>query len=125
MGYQSEQAERDIVETRTTGADAAWRQQVVVLVRSTRDHPDVRVGSSVRGAIDMVGLTRELAALRGVPLQDWHVGLRAATAALSGRIRLHESSGRTPEEVVRELYEGVFGAEPRDEDEEDGPPGEA
>ena len=96
------------------------------LVRSTRDHPDVRVGSSVRGAIDTVGLTRELAALRGVPLEDWWVGLRAATAALTGRIRLQESCSRTPEEVVREMYEKVFGAEPvdRDADAGEGSPGE-
>ncbi|MEO9222204.1 MAG: hypothetical protein ABI251_10615 [Mycobacteriaceae bacterium] len=34
--------------------------------------------------------------------------------ALSGRVRLQESCVRSPEEVVRELYEAVFGAEPAD-----------
>ena len=41
----------------------------------TREHPDIRVGSSVRGAIDGIGLAVELAGLRGVPVTDWKVGL--------------------------------------------------
>ena len=94
------------------------------MVRATREHPDIRVGSSVRGAIDAVGLAVALAGLRGVPATDWHVGLDAAQAALSGRIRLHEACKRTPEEVVAELYEQVFGARPRRRGRR-GAPGEA
>jgi MoxR-like ATPase len=47
-----------------------------------------------------------------VPTDDWYVGLAAAKASLSGRIRLHDGCGRTPEEIVTELYVGVFGSEP-------------
>lgn len=121
MGYQSEQAEQAIVSTRTRTTDAAWREKVVRMVRATRDHTDVRVGSSVRGAIDAIGLTVELAGLRGVPVTDWHAGLDAAKAALTGRIKLQESCGRTPEQVVTELYESAFGPEPsEDQDPGDG-----
>ena len=74
---------------------------------------DIRVGSSVRGAIDMVKVAASLARLRGPPTDDWRVGLDAALVALSGRIRLAESSRRDPESVVTELYTAVFGAEPR------------
>ena len=81
-------------------------------MRRTRDHPDVRIGSSVRGAIDLVAIAGRLAASRGVPPDDWHAGLDAALVALSGRIRMLESSTRPPEDVVRELYVAVFGAEP-------------
>jgi MoxR-like ATPase len=123
MGYQSEAAEQQIVSARSRHTPPEWRERVVRLVRATRDHADVRVGSSVRGAIDLSGLAAELAALRGVPVEDWWVGLRAATAALSGRIRLHESSSRTPEQVVRELWEKEFGTEPLDREAAD--PGEA
>jgi len=97
---------------------------MVRLVRDTREHPDIRVGSSVRGAIDGIGLAVELAGLRNVGVTDWKVGLVAAKAALTGRIRLHESSSRTPEEVVTELYEKVFGTDPDLLAETEGSPGE-
>ena len=63
--------------------------------------------------------------MRGVPPGDWHAGLDAALVSLSGRIRLHESAGRRPEEVVRELYVQVFGAEPSPDPAEGADPGEA
>ena len=103
--------------------DAEWRARVVDLVRRTRAHGDVRIGSSVRGAIDLAAIAERLTAMRGVPPDDWQAGLDAALVSLSGRIRMHESAGRRPEEVVRELYEAVFGAPPADRDGSD--PGEA
>jgi len=82
----------------------------VTLVRLTRNHPDVRVGSSVRGAIDLVLVGRSLAGLRGRTETDPDVSLDAALTALSGRMRLHEGSTRSPEDVVRELWARVFQA---------------
>jgi MoxR-like ATPase len=81
---------------------------VVQLVRSTRTHPDIRVGSSVRGAIDMVLVANSLAELRGAPVLAPAVSLDAALVALSGRIRVREGSTRTPEEIVTELWEATF-----------------
>jgi MoxR-like ATPase len=128
MGYQSAEAEQQIVDQRVT-VDPAWRARVVTLVRNTRHHPDIRFGSSVRGAIDICGLALELGRLRGTTTDDWHVGLAAAMASLSGRIRLHDGCERTPEQVVTELYIGVFGTEPSDPSDpsdtgEDAAPGE-
>jgi MoxR-like ATPase len=113
MGYQSVVAEQAILALRTDCPDVEWRNRIVELVRGTREHADIRVGSSVRGAIDAVGLAGELAALRGEALTDWTVGLHSAKAALTGRIKLQESCGRTPEEVVTELYERFFGPQPQ------------
>lgn len=120
MGYQSPEAEGRISEMRAPEVPRDWRVKVIELVRSSRDHSDIRVGSSVRGVIDMVKVADALARTRGVDVTDWHLGLDAATVALSGRVRLHESTTRTPEEVVRELYEGVFGREPREDDDSSG-----
>jgi MoxR-like ATPase len=114
MGYQSVAAEQAILALRTSCPEVEWRNRMVELVRGTREHADIRVGSSVRGAIDAVGLAGELAALRGVDVTDWTVGLHSAKAALTGRIKLQESCGRTPEDVVTELYERVFGPPPDD-----------
>lgn len=122
MGYQSARAEEQIVAQRVAGPSAEWVARVVELVRATRDHPELRVGSSVRGAIDLVGLAGQLARVRGVDGDDWQAGLDAALVALSGRIRVDESSLRTPEAVIEELYRRIFGAAPSSA--EDGSPGE-
>ncbi|WP_019873559.1 AAA family ATPase [Sporichthya polymorpha] len=123
MGYQDAGDEFEIVALRAPGGSAVWRSKVVDLVRRTREHPEIRVGSSVRGAIDMSRLAGALAGRRGVDPENWTVGLDAALVALSGRIRLAESIGRAPEDVVRELYVAVFGAEPREDAGGDDPGG--
>jgi MoxR-like ATPase len=91
------------------GGDADFVAKVVNVVRATRVHPGVRIGSSVRGAIDLVLVAVSLGALRRSRPDEWSVGLDAALAALSGRIRLHEGSARTADDVVRELWVKVFG----------------
>ena len=109
MGYQSADDEAAIAGRAVGDADPAWVAQVVELVRLTREHAEVRIGSSVRGAVDMVLVGVSLARVRGVAPTDPDVGLDAALAGLSGRIRLHEGSSRTAEDVVRELWDKVFG----------------
>jgi MoxR-like ATPase len=129
MGYQSAVDETSIVAQQRAAVPDEWRGDVVELVRRTREHVDVRIGSSVRGGIDTVRIAAALAQTRGKPVTDWHVGLDAALVALSGRVRLVESCSRPPEEIVRELYESVFGVEPADDDDAEPdaggePPGE-
>jgi MoxR-like ATPase len=114
MGYQPAEAEQQIVDLQVY-VDPGWRARVVTLVRNTREDPDIRFGSSVRGAIDICRLAVELARIRGTSTDDWHVGLAAAKASLSGRIRLHDACDRTPERIITDLYIGVFGAEPTDD----------
>lgn len=119
MGYQDEPDERRIVERQAAGlpaADEAARRTVVravAVTRATRRHRDVRMGSSVRGAMDLCEVAVRLSGLRGLRLDDSGVGLDAALMALTGRIRLHEGGDRTPEAVVRELWEEVLAAEQR------------
>jgi len=119
VGYQDERDERGIVALRT-GATAAAAGSLddrliadaVAVTRATREHPDVRQGSSVRGAIDCVLVARELAGLRGVTGADDQrypeLVLDAMTVALSGRIHLDEAAETTPERVLRELWEDLF-----------------
>jgi len=111
MTYQSLDDESDIVVRRTTTDDRTLRRRAVLVARGTRSHADVRVGSSVRGAIDLVEVAHRLAALRGVAPTDPEVGLDAALVALSGRIRLHEGGEQTPESVITELWEAVLARE--------------
>jgi MoxR-like ATPase len=76
----------------------------VRVARASREHPDLRIGSSVRGAIDISLLASQLATIRSSSPLDEAVGLDAALAALSGRIRLREGGSRSPEDIVRELW---------------------
>jgi MoxR-like ATPase len=120
VDYQDAPDEATIVRSALpdAAADAAWLARVVEVVRRTRSHPDVRIGSSVRGAIDTVAVANSLAALRGGSPQDPAVGLDAALVALSGRMRLREGSNRSPESIVTELWNEVF--DPADEASVDG-----
>ncbi len=111
MSYQTFDDESDIVARRTSADDRILRKRAVLVTRGTRSHPDVRVGSSVRGAIDLVEVAHRLAALRGLPPTDREVGLDAALVALTGRIRLQEGGDQTPETVVGELWDAVLAQE--------------
>lgn len=100
VGYQSEEEERAIVARMSPGPEALVAQAVRA-VRLTRNHPDLRIGSSVRGAIDVVAVAVELQALRS----SWDgVGLDAAVTALSGRVTVREGVARTPEDIVSEIW---------------------
>ena len=120
LGYQDEPAERSITGA-VTAAPADLTALAVRLVRATREHRDVRMGSSVRGAIDLVLLLGGLLEMRGIG----HLlapGARetardAAHAALSGRIRVADGVERTPEAVIDDLLDEIWP--------EDGTPPEA
>lgn len=111
VGYQSAEVETKIAGRDTGDLPADWLAKVVDLVRRTRDHADLRVGSSVRGAIDMAAVASSLAAVRGSTVLDPGVGLDAALVALSGRIRVREGCPRSAEDVVRDLWSSVFAPE--------------
>ena len=105
MGYQSLDEEYEIVAREASAAgDSPVGRRAVRVVRATREHADIRVGSSVRGAIDLTLIAEQLASLRELPITDDSLGLDAALAALSGRIRVREGSGRSPEAIVRDLW---------------------
>jgi MoxR-like ATPase len=110
MDYQSRDEESAVVAAVAGDAavDLPWVSNVVEVVRLTRSHPDLRIGSSVRGAIDTALVAASLAPLRGASATDSVVGLDAALIALSGRVRVREGSARSAEDIVRELWARVF-----------------
>ena len=109
VDYQSAIDEQAIVARLTDPApDPAWLANVVEVVRLTRTHPDVRIGSSVRGAIDIAAVAASLAPLRHSSSTAFDVGLDSAIVALSGRLRLREGLSRSAESIVTELWYQVF-----------------
>jgi magnesium chelatase subunit D len=109
LGYQDEAAEREIT-TGVTGHRGPVADFAVTLTRATREHPEVRMGSSVRGAIDLVLLLTGLVRLRGEPRMTRESARDAAHAALSGRIRIADGCERTPESVLDELLDELWPA---------------
>ena len=113
VDYQDDAAERDIVVLRTgLSIEDRLVADAVAVTRATRVHPDVRQGSSVRGAIDLALVATEVSELRGVTTRDDErypqVVFDAMTVALSGRIQLDEAAETTPELVLRQIWEDHF-----------------
>jgi magnesium chelatase subunit D len=102
LAYQDAAAEREITSA-VTGEHGPAVAFSVALARATREHPDVRMGASVRGAIDLVLLLAGLSRLRGERELTLDTARDAAYAALSGRIRIADGCDRSPESIIDEL----------------------
>ncbi|MGB0385065.1 MAG: AAA family ATPase [Ardenticatenaceae bacterium] len=110
MSYQTEAEELDIVSQRT-GSEDMWLVRLAVrAVRRTREHADLRMGSSVRGAIDFVLIAEQIADLMGLDLSlatrkqaPLEALVDAAKTALAIKIVVRESSRRDDEEIVEEI----------------------
>lgn len=101
LGYQSEEEEKEIVR-RMTKCEISWLINLgVKIARETRKHPDLRLGASVRGAIDFVSLIVDL-----TQLDSLHEGylLEIANLSFSSKIWKKASCERTEEEIVGELF---------------------
>jgi MoxR-like ATPase len=143
VSYQDAEAERGIVALRAPLPDADPElydrlvADAVAVTRATRDHPDVRQGSSVRGAIDVTlvaGQLLDLADVTGAEATAAEATAAEATGAdataagesraddkrypeivydamvvaLSGRIFLDETVEATAEAVLRQIWEDRF-----------------
>jgi MoxR-like ATPase len=106
ISYQDAEAEQGIVALRAPLPDMTPELYTrliadgVAVTPATREHPDVRQGSSVRGAIDLTLIAGQLLELRGITLVQHGTGedasyldvvFDAMVVALSGRIFLDET----------------------------------
>jgi MoxR-like ATPase len=113
VDYQDDEAERGIVALRaplqqlTPELRTRLIADAVGLTRATRAHQDIRMGSSVRGAIDLALVAAQLLEL-SVGEDYTETVYRAMTVALSGRIHLDDLADRTPEQVLRTIWEDWF-----------------
>ncbi|GAA3395276.1 AAA family ATPase [Cryptosporangium minutisporangium] len=129
VDYQDDEAERGIVALRTglpgtldSTLGASLVADAVAVTRTTREHPDVRQGSSVRGAIDLALVAVQLGTLRGLRVDEEVTRgsaepyavlvLDAMLVALSGRIHLDEAVDTTAERVLKEIWEDRFILQP-------------
>ena len=119
LDYQSPEEEREIV-ARRTGTPGGWLVDVAVeVVQRTRRHPDLRMGASVRGAIDFVLVAGQLAGLRDErisPARDdvasRQLLVAAARTALAVKVAVRESSRRSADSIVEEIVLAVLDGRP-------------
>jgi gas vesicle protein GvpN len=111
LDYQDAEAERSIVRAVTGRRDGDVVPFAVAFGRATRSHRDVRMGASVRGAIDLVLLIDGLIGLRAEVAMSRPTAKDAAYAALSGRIRLADGCDRSPESVLDEILDDLWPAD--------------
>jgi MoxR-like ATPase len=128
ISYQDAAAERGIVALRAPVPELPGDRRsrliadAVAVTRATREHEDIRQGSSVRGAIDLTLVAAQLLELAdstrdsadpaeaGENYPD--IVFDAMVVALSGRIFLDETVEATPEQVLRQIWEDHFILEP-------------
>lgn len=119
IGYQSTAEERDIVAGHLGRRDRSV-DDAVLITRATREHPEVRQGSSVRGAIDVALVVDRLAGIRAVTIPG-HTGephsgpyrsvLRDAVhLGLSGRVHLHRGADVSIESLLDEILAATLDA---------------
>jgi MoxR-like ATPase len=106
MDYQSEEEEQEIVRMRTGSKDPETVPLAVQMVRATREHEDVKLGASIRAAIDMVDLFTGMQKLVDQPRQNI---LISARMALSNKIWLNEMTRKTADDIIEEIWSNLRG----------------
>lgn len=101
LGYQSRAEEEAIVREHVPGMASEWVEYAVEIARRSREHPDCRFGSSIRGSIDFLRLLQEMRGPRDVL---WDAGV----AAFATKIGVRPSCGRSVPEVVIEIMRGAL-----------------
>lgn len=101
MDYQREKEEQEIVRLRTGSKDPETVPLAVQMVRATRAHEDVKLGASIRAAIDMVDLFAGMQKLADQPRQNL---LLSARMALANKIWLNEMTRKTADDIIEEIW---------------------
>jgi MoxR-like ATPase len=79
----------------------------VDIARETRRHPDVKLGSSVRGSIDMIDIyanARNALMLNINKNPANEILLNSAIMSFRSKIWVYETSEKTPEEIIQEIF---------------------
>jgi len=102
LQYQPEEEEENIVRVRTGIKDDKIIKMAVRIVRQTRDWPDLRRGSSIRGAIDLASIIRFLEVNE---MESW---IDSAIMALATKIELEDGVESQIEDVIKSIVISAF-----------------
>ncbi len=104
--YQLEDEEVQIVELNLDTSKAHFHLIATIAVKivdATREHPEIRRGSSIRGAIDLAQIVQAYDKMPGPNF--WR---EAAIMALNSKIELIDGTDRTSRSVIKEIVEYVL-----------------
>ncbi len=108
LDYQDTMEEQLIVEKELDGKIESDLVKVAVeLCRTTRIHPEIKQGASIRGAIDFSLIAPQLAEISS-GRYSYDVLYDAACAALSGKIWLDPSTEKIAEELIDDLLSQIL-----------------
>lgn len=107
LNYQSLDEELDIVAGKSGCKDRELVDIAVRVARDTRTHGEVKQGASIRGALDMVAIAEQLMSIS--PEEDrFQVMEDAMLSAMSGKAWLQETTERSAEDILREIFQKVL-----------------
>jgi MoxR-like ATPase len=108
MDYQNRDEEIDIVKRHTGHDNLGLVATAMEMARRTRTHKDIRLGASVRGAIDLVLIACQLLdSPDGAGTERTQLVFSSALMALRDKIWLNETTSRTPEEIIQEIWQSL------------------
>ncbi len=102
LEYQPEEEEQNIVRVRTGIKEEKIVKMAVKIIRQTRDWPDLRRGSSIRGAIDLASIIRFLEANE---IESW---IDSSIMSLATKIELEDGVESLIEEVIKSIVTTTF-----------------
>jgi MoxR-like ATPase len=102
LPYQSQEEEENIVRVRTNVNDDKIIKLSVKIIRQTRDWPELRRGSSIRGAIDLASIIRFLEVNE---IESWIDG---SIMALATKVELEDGVESEIEDVIKEIVSKIF-----------------
>ncbi|MHA2308207.1 MAG: hypothetical protein ACXABJ_02925, partial [Candidatus Heimdallarchaeaceae archaeon] len=97
-----EEEEQNIVRVRTGIKDEKIVKMAVKIIRQTRDWPDLRRGSSIRGAIDLAAIIRFL------EVNDMESWIDGSIMALATKIELEDGVESLIEDVIKSIVVSTF-----------------
>ncbi len=108
MDYQSREEEIKIVQKRTNVNADGLIELAVDIARDTRAHPDIKLGSSVRGCIDMIDINTKAGNALALDVEkstaNENLLLNSAIMSFRSKIWIYETSEKTPEEIIKEIF---------------------
>lgn len=104
MEYQSEDEEMEIVKLRACSDDERLIKTATRITRLTRETPEIKLGASVRAAIDIVTIVGNLTFLSDGELQLEDLAA-ACKMALTSKVWLSETINATPEEIIDKVID--------------------
>ena len=105
LQYQSKEDEIRIVKSKTSCDDEWLIEFAVEVVRRTRMHPDLRMGASVRGAIDMVLIAQNL---KNLGYDGLELVREAAITGLRNKVWVSEASEKDADEIISEVVTELY-----------------